>query len=50
MFSLIDDGKWASIINIVDDQGIVIQSPAWATDISVLQSIQIGSVAHPAFY
>jgi hypothetical protein len=38
MFSLIDDGSWASIISIVDDEGIVIQFPAWATGFTVLQS------------
>jgi hypothetical protein len=49
MFSHIDVGIWASIISIVDDQGIVIQFPAWVTGFPVLHSIQISSVAHPAF-
>jgi hypothetical protein len=50
MFCFINDGSWAGIISVVDDQGIVILLPAWATGFSVLQSIQISSVAHPAFY
>jgi hypothetical protein len=41
---------WTRIIGVVDDQGIVIRCTAWATGFSVLQSIQISPVAHPAFY